>query len=80
MTAAVFATCRVSEDPVSPMSAEGYMVSFVMFYEREFDVPSHRFLRLLLQHYRLELHNLTPLGTLHFAPFVILCEAYMGIV
>jgi hypothetical protein len=41
MTAAVFATCRVSEDPVSPMSAEGYMVSFVMFYERKFDVPSH---------------------------------------
>jgi hypothetical protein len=42
-------------------------------------VPSHQFLRSLLQHYDLELHNLTPLRTLHIAAFVTFCEAYMGI-
>jgi hypothetical protein len=33
----------------------------------------------LLQHYGLELHNLTPSGVLHIAAFVNLCEAYQGI-
>jgi hypothetical protein len=42
-------------------------------------VPSHQFLRLLLQFYGLELHHLTPLGILHIAAFVTLCGAYMGI-
>jgi hypothetical protein len=26
-------TCRVPEDPLSPVSAEGYVVSIVAFYE-----------------------------------------------
>jgi hypothetical protein len=42
-------------------------------------VPSYRFLCSLLQFYGLELHHLTPLGILHMAAFVTLCEAYMGI-
>jgi hypothetical protein len=42
-------------------------------------VPPHRFLCSLLQFYGLELHQMTPLGTLHIAAFVTLCEAYMGI-
>jgi hypothetical protein len=42
-------------------------------------VPSHRFFCSLLQFYGLELHHLTPLGILHIAAFVTLCEAYMGI-
>jgi hypothetical protein len=42
-------------------------------------VPSHKFLRLLLQFYGLELQHLTPLGILHMAAFVTLYEAYMGI-
>jgi hypothetical protein len=46
---------------------EGYVVSFVVFYEQGFVMPLHQFLRSLLQHYCLELHNLT------------LCEVYMGI-
>jgi hypothetical protein len=33
----------------------------------------------LLQFYGLELHNLTPLGIMHMAAFVTMCEAYMGI-
>jgi hypothetical protein len=68
-------TCCVPVDPVSPVPAEGYVVSFMAFYERGFGVPSHRFLRSLLHHYRLELHQLTPSEILHIATFVILCEA-----
>jgi hypothetical protein len=55
------------------------LVSFVAFYERGFDVPSHRFLRSLLHHYLLELHNLTFLRIQHITIFVTLCETYMGI-
>jgi hypothetical protein len=42
-------------------------------------VPSHRFLRLLLQFYGLQLHHLAPLEILHIAAFVTLYEAYVGI-
>jgi hypothetical protein len=42
-------------------------------------VPSHQFLRLLLQFYGLELHHWTPSVILHIAAFMILCEAYLGI-
>jgi hypothetical protein len=51
-------TCCMPENPVSPMSTEGYVVSFVAFYEQGFGVSSHQFLCSFLQHYRLELHNL----------------------
>jgi hypothetical protein len=73
------ATCRVPVDPAYPALVVGYIVASVAFYERGFGVPSHRFLRLLLQFYSLELHHLTPFGILHIAVFVTLCEAYMGI-
>jgi hypothetical protein len=59
MTAAELTTYRIPEDPISPASVEGYVVSFMAFYERGFGVPSHQFLHSPLQHYRLELHNLT---------------------
>jgi hypothetical protein len=49
------------------------------FYEREFGMPSHRFLHSLLWSYGLELHHLTPSGILHMAAFMTLCEAYNGI-
>jgi hypothetical protein len=71
--------CHVPEDPASLAPTEGYIVSFVAFYEWGFSMLSHQFLRSLLQHYRLELHNLTPSGILHIMTFVTLCEAYMGI-
>jgi hypothetical protein len=64
-------TCRLPENPTSPAPAKGYVVAFTVFYERGFNVPSHRFLHLLLQYYGLELHNLTP-GILHIATFVTL--------
>jgi hypothetical protein len=67
------------QDPVSPTLAEGYVVSFMAFYERGFSMPSHQFRCSLLQHYRMKLHNMTPSGILHIAAFVTLCEAYMGV-
>jgi hypothetical protein len=79
MMATELMTCHMPENPMSPAPVERYVVSFMAFYERGFGVPSHRFLYSLLQHYCLELHNLTPLGILHIAAFVTLCEAYMGI-
>jgi hypothetical protein len=44
-----------------------------------FGVLSHRFLYSLLRSYGLELHHLTPLGILHMAAFMTLCEAYMNL-
>jgi hypothetical protein len=79
MTVVELATCHVPEDPASPMPMGGYVVAYSTFYERGFDVPSHRFLHSLLQFYGLELHHLTPSGVLHRATFLTLCEAYMGI-
>jgi hypothetical protein len=64
---------------MSSVPAEGYVVSSVAFYEMGFGVSSHRFHLLLLQHYRPELHNLTPWRILHIAAFVTLCEAYTRI-
>jgi hypothetical protein len=54
-------------------------VSFVAFYEQGFGMPTHQLLRLLLQYYSFELHNLTPSGVLHIAAFVTLCEAYLSV-
>jgi hypothetical protein len=41
MTAAVFMTHHMPEDPMSLALTEGYMVSFVAFYKRGFGVPPH---------------------------------------
>ena len=73
------ATYRVHEDPASPTLVGGCAVACTVFYERGFGVPSHQFLRSLLQSYSLELHHLTPLGILHIAAFMTLCEAFVGI-
>jgi hypothetical protein len=79
MTVVELMACRVLEDPTFPAPVEGYVVSFVAFYVLGFGTPSHRFLRLLLQHYGLELHHLTHLGVLHIATLMTLCNAYLGI-
>jgi hypothetical protein len=52
--------CHVLEDPAFPAPLEGYVVSFVAFYEQGFGMPPHRFLCLLPLYYGLELHHLTP--------------------
>jgi hypothetical protein len=40
MMATELTTYRVSNDPVSPVPVEGYVVSYVVFYERGLSVPS----------------------------------------
>jgi hypothetical protein len=79
MAAAELEACRVLEDPAFPMPANGYVVSFMMFYERGFSMPPHRFLRSLLWHYSIELPHLTPSGVHHITTFMTMCEAYLGI-
>jgi hypothetical protein len=79
MMAVELVTCRVPEDPTSPVLVGGYVMACAAFYEPRFGVPSHQFHHSLLQFYGLELHHLTPLGILHIVAFVTLCEAYMGI-
>jgi hypothetical protein len=73
------ATCRVPEDPASPVLVGGYIIVYAAFYECGFCAPSHWFLHSLLLFYGLELHHLSPSGILHIAAFVTLCEANMGI-
>jgi hypothetical protein len=79
MAAAELEACHVLEDPMFLASMEGYVVSFVAFYEWGLSMPLHRFLRSLLWYYDLELHHLTPLGVLHIVALMTLCEAYLGI-
>jgi hypothetical protein len=63
MATAELEACRVPEDPTFPIHAEGYMVSFVAFYQRGLSMPPHQFLCSLLQYYDLELHHFTPSGS-----------------
>jgi hypothetical protein len=78
MAVAALVTCCMPEDPTSPFMG-GYIMACTAFYEWWFGVPSHQFLYSLLQLYGLELHHLTPSGTLHKETFVTLYESYMGI-
>jgi hypothetical protein len=57
----------------------GYVVSFVSFHERGFGVPASRFMRAILHHYGVELHNLSPNSISQVAIFVAVCEWYLGI-
>lgn len=54
------------------------MVSFLTFYEHGLGYPAHWFLRGLLNEWGLELQHLNPIGVLHIAGFVIVCEAFLG--
>ena len=66
-----------NEDTLLPL--EGYVVSFACFHEWGFTNPAHKFLRGLLDYYKVELQHLTPNGVQHIAAFVILCEVFLGI-
>ena len=54
-------------------------MSFARFHERGFITPTHKFLRRLLDYYKVELQHLTPNGVQHIAVFVALCEGFLGI-
>jgi hypothetical protein len=63
-------------DPTPP---PGYVVSFISFHERGFGVPASRFMRALLHHYGVELHNLNPNSIMQAAIFAVVCEGFLGI-
>jgi hypothetical protein len=68
--------------PVSeanPTPPPGYAVSFIPFHERGFGVPASRFMRALLHHYRVELHNFNPNSIAQAAIFAAVCEGFLGI-
>jgi hypothetical protein len=79
MAAVELEACCVLEELVFSVPSEGYMVSYVAFYEQGFGMPPHWFLCSLLRYYGLELDHRTPSGVLHIAAFMTLCEAYLGI-
>jgi hypothetical protein len=43
MTASELVTCRVPEDPMFPHPTDGYVVTFVAFYEQGFSVSTFLF-------------------------------------
>jgi len=53
---------RLPGDEDDPSPPEGYVVSFAHFHERGFAIPTHKFLRGLLDYYQVELQHLTPNG------------------
>jgi hypothetical protein len=63
----------------APSPPPGYIVSFVSFHEWGFGVPASRFMRAILHHYGVELHNLSPNSISQAAIFVAVCEGYLGI-
>lgn len=67
------------DDHNSSAPLTGYIVSFAPFHECGLMSPPHRFLRRILDYYKVELHHLNPNGIQHLAAFVTLCEGYLGI-
>lgn len=43
-----------------PKPPDGYVVSFTAFHARGFGMPSSRFIRAILHHYEIELHQHNP--------------------
>ena len=70
---------RLPGDEDEPSPPKGYVVSFARFHERGFATPAHKFLRGLLDYYKVELQHLTPNGVQHIAAFIALCEGFLGI-
>jgi hypothetical protein len=70
-------TAPESEADLTP--SPGYMVSFIPFHERGFGVPASRFMRALLHHYGVELHNFNPNSIAQAAIFTAVCEGFLGI-
>ena len=46
---------RLPDNEDAPSPPEGYMVSFARFHEQGFATPAHKFLRGLLDYYKVEL-------------------------
>jgi hypothetical protein len=62
-----------------PSLPPGYVVSFIPFHERGFGVPASHFMRALLHHYGVKLHNLNPNSIAQAAIFVAVSEGFLRI-
>jgi hypothetical protein len=62
-----------------PTPSPWYVLSFVSFHERGFEVPASHFMRALLHYYGVELHNLNPNSIVQAAIFAAVCEGFLGI-
>ena len=60
-----------------PNPSQGERVCFTSFLLGGVGLPIHPFLRGLLEHYGIQLHNLTPGYILHISGFVALCELFL---
>ena len=69
---------RVPGEEEFPQPHPGEVVSFLTFHERGLGYPAHWFLRGLLNEWDLELQHLNPMGVLHIAGFITVCEAFLG--
>jgi hypothetical protein len=63
-------------DPTPP---PGYVVSFIPFHYWGFGVPASRFMRALLHHYGVELHNFNPNSIAQAAIFAAVCEGILAL-
>src|SRR3954469_7170566 len=61
---------RLPSDESIPAPVADERVCFPAFFHREFALPLHPFVRVLLYSYRLQLHDLTPNGIFHIACFI----------
>ena len=68
---------RVPRGEEFPQPRPNEVVSFLTFHERGLGYPAHWFLRGLLNEWGLELQHLNPMGVLHIAGFVTVCEAFL---
>jgi hypothetical protein len=71
--------CMAPSSEADPTPPQGYVLSFIPFHERGFGVPASRFMRALLHHYGVELHNLNPNSIVQAAIFAAVCEGFLGI-
>ena len=53
---------RLPSDEDEKLPPKGYVMSFAHFHEWGFAIPAHKFLRGLLDYYKMELQHLTPNG------------------
>ena len=66
-------------EDVLPHPRSGEVVTFRIFYARGLGHPAHAFLMGLFEEWKIELQHLNPIGLLHIANFVTVCEAFLGI-
>jgi hypothetical protein len=62
-----------------PNPPPGYVLSFIRLHKRGFNTPASRFMCGLCHHYGVELHNFAPNTISQAAPFVVVCEGFLGI-